>query len=453
MATAAGVGVANPLKSFECRVMFTETLLLVTGKDRRGERTIRVDLTRARDVWTDEERDTVDWLTGDRQRGVPFTQSLTRAELHRLAVLRNKTGCDVKPSPVAEQLAALPPKTMVITEEEKPIPKDVRKTLDALVNAAVESDHVVPPAQKPVTLGGSPQGKGAASAVDFASATVLQPDFHAKNNPAPTPAQSGASDTIDKDLAKLHGRTNRYVSNGSQDEAKRAEVEIGKRQRTTEVLAQAGRFCLLDYDIPDVLNTDCPNPSGLLWCFGFRHSDSVWVLPERCFDSGPVRELLDHWRNFPAVEFNISPFDPECMQQMRDRAVRKLREEITRVHTALITRLDKANKKYHRVVEEMNKLAAEAEAAGLTNGDKAQSRIDSRHDNDVRRAIRESAEALDYCVKCAEQFDETERVADLLEGLRSAVESERKSFDARMQLKGRRGVFADGTPDESDEDK
>jgi hypothetical protein len=69
------------------------------------------------------------------------------------------------------------------------------------------------------------------------------------------------------------------------------ERRVNQLERISE---STEKMYMLIYDIPD--KSDEPNPSGLLWWFGFRLNLSCWGLPQRGLDSGRVQGLLRHWQ-------------------------------------------------------------------------------------------------------------------------------------------------------------
>lgn len=187
-------------------------------------------------------------------------------------------------------------------------------------------------------------------------------------------------------------------------------------------------YWMLQYDIPEVKNDDCPNPSALLWRYGFRSTKSVWILPERNLKAQEVVDLLALWTAHK-IKVRVWKYDAEEVSKIKDAAREELEDEIRRAHTSLIESIGSADKQL--------KEALEIEGPMTPNSvDKAE----EYRDNRVRATIRIAAEALDRAIACAQLFDQTENVNDLLEALRETVNSHKNSFNVKMYAKNRKPV-------------
>lgn len=232
-----------------------------------------------------------------------------------------------------------------------------------------------------------------------------------------------AKATVIDTAAGLDRRTKgSYRSTGDADVA---EARINRAEAViNEVLAD--KVSMMIYDIPETLNKQCPNPSALLWRYGFRLNKSCWVMPQKSLDSAEVQSLLSHWQSYK-IECHVIPYSEEAMGQIRDIARNKLSEEITRVHTALITRIGNASERYEEL--RRNLMGDHATAKAYEDAERAK-------DNAVRAILKTSAEALDGACACAERFDETMHVSHLIAGLRAAIRAEVATFNEGARVKG-----------------
>jgi hypothetical protein len=224
-------------------------------------------------------------------------------------------------------------------------------------------------------------------------------------------------------------RQTRVVGNG-QGEVSKAEADLKRLEKAAKTLQ--GDVYMLIYDIPDILNESCPNPSGQLWPVGFRLNKSCWVLPQASLDSSTVRELLAHWADHPTVECHIIPYADRAMAQIRDIAAEKIRQRIVEIHTSFIKRLDAASERLEKARAELDQVAKETpDVVSQRDYDK----VEATRDSNVRAILKQSAKSLEAALTCARLFDEEENVADLFEGLRQAINSQVLSFNALMASK------------------
>jgi hypothetical protein len=209
--------------------------------------------------------------------------------------------------------------------------------------------------------------------------------------------------------------------------------EMGTRIKALQKASQQAEdgFVMLIYDIPSVMDDLCPNPSPKLWRVGFRLNDSCWVLPTKNLEHGIVTDLLTLWHSAELNGRKVKTYTIEYAEsqneKVREIAREKLSEEIVRIHTSLITRLDSAAKRLDAAREELRSSPLWNEAD--------EDKLECKRGNEVRAIIRQSATLLESAIECAQTFDETENVADLLNALRDAIRSERDAFNAEMRLK------------------
>lgn len=242
-----------------------------------------------------------------------------------------------------------------------------------------------------------------------------------------TNGQALAQDTVS-------GTSDHRSMNGPESYYNTAEEQRIKRQEQVNATL-SGEIVMLIYDIPVVKNAQCPNPSHILWWYGFRLNDSCWVLPEKGINSPAVQELLTHWKQHNISTYVI-PYAEKALSQIRAIASEKLRQEIIRAHTSLIQRIGSANERLETARKEME----QKEKEGQEVTEKDREKADSYRDNTVRSIIKAAGESLNASVSCAQMFDETESVESLLEGLRQAIRSEAEAFNAQMKLKNSKPV-------------
>jgi hypothetical protein len=180
-----------------------------------------------------------------------------------------------------------------------------------------------------------------------------------------------------------------------------------------------GDIWMLIYDIPAVLNSECPNPSGLLWHYGFRLNKSCWVVPQDGLNSSPVQKLLNHWSKY-SIEVHLIRYHPDEVKNIKDKCRTKLEEEIRKQHTSLIKRLDNASKRLEEARKELDPTIHTNEVE----------QVESKYANDVRLIMRDSIDAFQAALDCARMFDETENTKDLFKALKNVIKSEALTFNA-----------------------
>lgn len=185
-------------------------------------------------------------------------------------------------------------------------------------------------------------------------------------------------------------------------------------------------YYMLQYDIPTVKADVCPSPCNLLWRYGFRTTLSVWVLPKSSLEAQEIVDLRTLWKAND-IKVRVMKYDESEVAAIKEMAREELEGEIRRAHTALIDNIAAAD---DRLKEAMN-IMGPISPATL---DKAE----EYRDNQVRTHIKKAGEHLINAISCAELFDNTENVKDLLDALREAVNSQRSSFNVRMYAKGRK---------------
>jgi hypothetical protein len=207
-----------------------------------------------------------------------------------------------------------------------------------------------------------------------------------------------------------------------------AEARIRRLQKIVEKVSN-DTYVMLVYDIPTSKNDDCPNPSGTLWRHGFRMNLSCWVLPSKQLDSPRIKRLLAHWQAHK-IKVHIVPYAKEAIDQIRAIARENLDEEVRRVHTALITNIDSADRALSSAIKKM-------EEENTCTNDEQQREVDKRN-NKVRAQFKLAAERLDAAIQCAEVFDESENMEALIVGVREAIRSQQETFNVAMREAGKK---------------
>jgi hypothetical protein len=188
----------------------------------------------------------------------------------------------------------------------------------------------------------------------------------------------------------------------------------------------------LSYDIPVAKNKECPNPSWLLWHYGFRLQESYWILPKKALEEGEVKSLFRVWdRN--GISYDVLVQAKESNEAIRQIAARKLREELIRQHGSLVLRIHNADKSLQDLHNE-----AEKEERELS-GKELDAATQSRH-NKVRAAIRDGVRNLRSAIRCAEIYDVTECLEALTDGLRQAIQAQAQAFNAVAYQQGFRAA-------------
>lgn len=204
------------------------------------------------------------------------------------------------------------------------------------------------------------------------------------------------------------------------------EVKVNSLDRAIKQMSK--QYTYLQYDIPSVLDGECPNPSWILWRYGFRMTKSCWALPIENMEKTEIAELLAHWDKYPTVKVRIAKFDKDEMEKIRGWAQEELRTALVEIHTSFMEALAKADENFQEIMQTEGATPRQIELA------------DNKHDSDIRKAIRLAAVRLDSLVKSAELYDQTENVQDLLKMNREAIVMQRDTFNLLMRQKGGKKV-------------
>lgn len=209
---------------------------------------------------------------------------------------------------------------------------------------------------------------------------------------------------------------------------------LGRQQQALERQQEAvnrlsgQEISMLVYDIPSSMNSECPNPSWLLWRYGFRLNLSCWVLPESSLREPEVVELLDHWKQYPEVEVHIVPYAEKALSKIRAIARRKLEQEIMDLRQSFMVRLDNLA----ATMDDLRQQLAASESSGEKDWDK----LGQKERNQRRAVIREAVECLGSLMSCARIFEEEESLGVVFDAARSLVNAEAKTFNATASREG-----------------
>lgn len=199
-------------------------------------------------------------------------------------------------------------------------------------------------------------------------------------------------------------------------------------RRMREVIDACKEECVvLSYDIPDTVKDQCPNPSSWLWRYGFRFNLSVWMVPLKTIndEDSQVSQAIRHWQSH-GVRVRWVRQHPDEAKKIQEYAIEDLRIQLVEWHTSLIRTIEGADTKLR---EELDKLPPES-----TERDEL--RLQQQRDSAIRKCLGKASDNLDSALKCAEIFDMTEDVDDLVRALRFARESALQSFNADAIRRG-----------------
>lgn len=234
-----------------------------------------------------------------------------------------------------------------------------------------------------------------------------------------------------KTIEQRVDETNKFVhqrvaSRSSGNGMDAMEARVNGLQKVVKSLEED--FMMFQYDIPTVYQTECPNPSPILWRHGFRMTKSCWILAKSHMEHSDIVELLAHWEPYrkinPDFVVRIAKYDASEMETIRGWAEESLRKELVAVHTSLIQAIGTADENLKKAMETEGVTPRQMELA------------DSKHDNHIRGAIKRVAATLDSVLVSAELFDQSENVADLIKTTREAIRVQRDTFNILMRQKG-----------------
>ena len=174
----------------------------------------------------------------------------------------------------------------------------------------------------------------------------------------------------------------------------------------------------------DITGRKVPNPAAILHGIGLIHLlESGWIARESDLRLPEMQDLIQYW-DTEGIDYDIIPQGEEARTILLTKAQQRLDKRIRQLHTSLIQRIASANDRYEEAMHQEAITPNEAEQA------------DSYRDNTIRSILKGCGEALNASISCAEKFDTTMEVQDLLDALRAAIQSEAQAFNALMLRKG-----------------
>ena len=313
------------------------------------------------------------------------------------------------------------------------------------VDAAPAQSEPPQPASVPVApVAYKPSEERAAQADLLAAAMAAMPPTASVPSTPPASLSGQSQATHDAALAKV-------VAGRESMAAREAKGLDGAEVRLNamELVSTSDEDLYeLNYDIPDA--TGLPNPSNRctyrvpgqpadtperrvrtwtwpgMWHFGFRYSDSNWVLPQKSLEAASMKRLLALYQE-AGVIVNLVPYHPRAISQMREIARQRLIAEVRRLHESLVTRMIAAKARWDEAVKKMDE-----EAASRTQRHAAQVKDDANR----RSILKDVAERLNGVVACCEAFEASESTADLLAGLRQVLREEVRLFNLNVAPRG-----------------
>lgn len=226
----------------------------------------------------------------------------------------------------------------------------------------------------------------------------------------------------------LSGITSQY----GQVQKSSFSVRIPDEIKQVELLQRIAERCaedvvLITYDIPDEKKDVCKNPSKQMWRYGFRTNKSCWLVLKKFVDDEHswLSKEIRLWMENDVVVDAFRPHPDDTMQLARI-AIRELEKEIRACHTSMIKTIDKADKALREGLQALPQDCTERDVTALNQ----------LRDSAIRAGLKKASEALDRAIICAEQFDATECVDDLIKAFKLARESAVQSFNADAIRRG-----------------
>lgn len=218
---------------------------------------------------------------------------------------------------------------------------------------------------------------------------------------AGTRAQEQAMERNNRTLARVHAR-----------EGYGNIVERIQKLKTSVDKLEGKVFYQIEYDIPDRITRWCPNPAGWLWRYAYHSGLSKWTITE---DEMKKQDIVDFFSRCQVwgAKLVVIKYDPSEIDKIREAAREGLRTLLIEAHTSLITGIDKLD----RELEEF--------------GPPTVADV-SRRDNQVRAKLKIAGERFANALSCAELYDDSMDIADLIAGLREVIAGQQEAFNARM---------------------
>lgn len=242
----------------------------------------------------------------------------------------------------------------------------------------------------------------------------------------PTPVQPSngpASNHVQKTGEYLHQRlTNKTVAGGLDA----IEAEVNTLQRIWKL--SNATFWQIEYDIPDRLLTDCPNPCSWFRSLAIHDTKSTWIFTEEVFNSPEIQKFISDYRA-AGCKVRTIKYAADMVNEVRSRAQEALDRRLRDLHTSLIQNIANADQRLQEAQEALR-------ADGKVPTQIEEQDVWARRNNRVRQILKVAAEDFATALECAEKYDTKEEAGDLINGVRAAIRSATQAFNAQMTARG-----------------
>lgn len=266
-----------------------------------------------------------------------------------------------------------------------------------------------------------------------------------QKNPRVTQAQVAQTKTEQTVESRMIGLAQKKAVRG----VDQMETEVNRLSEVVRMLK--GPLYMLIYDIPESLNSVCPNPSVVFWKHGYRLNKSCWVMTQEGLDSTAVQSELKHWRECPKtprqipgtpyvevveVECHIIKYADDQLDNIRQIAVKKLNRELIRIHSSLIHRIENAAKTFDQATAALDQLAS----SGVEVSEKDRKKPEDAQVTALRGALKDAMKHFSGALKSAEAFDDTDQLSDLFNSVREVIRAQIGAFNVWCRANDRKEV-------------
>jgi hypothetical protein len=258
--------------------------------------------------------------------------------------------------------------------------------------------------------------------------------------PAPVVATSRPATQVERDVNRAMDSRRNGLARPSLNYG--PEGKVRDMERVLRKLKSEGGLFILNYYIPvelsvssgtrgqaDYIPVRVENPASYFRGIGIHLDGSNWLMTKEALESDTVQDFLstmDEYKDFIGGQGESPAYwdthiREEEYQKFLTIAERKFMEYVRNLHTSLINCIGSAD-------ESLRTAQNSPEWASMT--EKQRNTAEAYRNNRVRSRIKKADEELADAIKCAEAFDMTENLENLLAGLRAAIRSQRESFNA-----------------------
>ncbi len=228
------------------------------------------------------------------------------------------------------------------------------------------------------------------------------------------------------------------------------ELEARRRQRVVEILS--GEVYSVNYYIPDQLKNVVRNPSYIFRKYAYRLDGSNWVFSAKGLETRKVKEwmaFVDQMNPLTeetdivqphggsvtirvevTAEYWVVQYTKEQRNVMREKAVRRLSQQLIKCHTSLITRMDKAAKAVAKAREKLGDKASH----------NAQTEVEQKHATRLRAVVTDACVSFEMALRGAEIYDDTGSLDAMFEAVRAVVASNAGGINALLSMRGMKQV-------------